>query len=287
VSSGFSFAEGARLFFTERRVSFATSAIFAVVLSIIGVFALGTFYLISFKNYVEQKLEVAVFLTPEADADLLLSKFVTIEGVVEGQIITSTQALEEFRTELGDDAELLEILDENPLPSSIRLRLAPDYRSLAELDQLERKLMVFAAEGVDEVWIDRNLLSRLNAFLYILLGADGFVLILVGFSAILVTMLATRFAILDRRRTMDIYWLMGVSPGTLRAPFIIEGLFQGFFGSLVAFGIIFALHLIFSPLVGHMKFPALELAGILIGMGLLFGWVGSGLAIDAFKLKRK
>ena len=155
------------------------------------------------------------------------------------------------------------------------------------VNELEAKLMVFTGEGVQEVWIDRNLLSRLNTFLYILLGADAFVLILVGFSAILVTMLATRFAILDRRRTIDLYWLMEVSPTTLRAPFIVEGLFQGFFGSLVALGIVFALHLIFAPLIGQMKFPYLELIGILIGLGLLFGWVGSGLAIDAFKLKRK
>jgi cell division transport system permease protein len=284
MSARFVFREGSSLFFRGRRISFAAAAIFAVVLSIIGVFALGTFYLVSFKNEIESRLEVVVFLAPHADSDKLIGEFETLEGIVSGSAVSSEQALEEFRKDLGEDAELLDILDENPLPPSIRLRLTPEYRSRAKLDALEGKLALF--EGVQEVWVDRNLLDRLNTFLYILLGADAFVLLLVGFSAVLVTMLATRFAILDRRRVIDLYWLMGVHPRTLRGPYVIEGLFEGLFGSIVAYGIVFILHLILSPLLGSMGFPFWELAAVLLGLGLVFGWLGSGLAIDAFKLKR-
>jgi cell division transport system permease protein len=284
MSARFVFREGSKLFFKGRRISFAAAAIFAVVLSIIGVFALGTFYLVSFKNEIESRLEVVVFLAPHADSDKLIGEFETLEGIVSGSAVSSEQALEEFRRDLGEDAELLDILDENPLPPSIRLQLTPEYRSRAQLSALEEKLALF--EGVQEVWVDRNLLDRLNTFLYILLGADAFVLLLVGFSAILVTMLATRFAILDRRRIIDLYWLMGVHPRTLRAPYVIEGLLEGVFGSIVAYGIVFVLHLILSPLLGSMGFPFWELAVILLGLGLVFGWLGSGLAIDAFKLKR-
>jgi cell division transport system permease protein len=284
MSAGFVLKEGSGLFFGGRRISFAAAAIFAVVLSIIGIFALGTFYLLTFKNDVESRLEVVVFLTPDADPDRLIGQFVNLEGIVEGSAVSSQQALEEFRLTLGDDAELLDILDENPLPPSIRLKLSPEYRSRAQLDALEEKLLLF--DGIEEAWIDRNLLDRLNKFLYILLGADAFVLLLVGFSAVLMTMLATRFAILDRRRIIDLYWLMGVAPRTLKAPYVIEGLYEGFFGSIISYGIVFVIHLILSPLLGSMGFPALELAAVLLGSGLLFGWLGSGLAIDAFKLKR-
>jgi len=284
MSAGFVLKEGSGLFFGGRRISFAAAAIFAVVLSIIGIFALGTFYLLTFKNDVESRLEVVVFLTPDADSDRLIGQFVNLEGIVEGSAVSSQQALEEFRITLGDDAELLDILDENPLPPSIRLKLSPEYRSLAQLDALEEKLLLF--DGIEEAWIDRNLLDRLNKFLYILLGADAFVLLLVGFSAVLMTMLATRFAILDRRRIIDLYWLMGVAPRTLKAPYVIEGLYEGFFGGIISYGIVFVIHLILSPLLGSMGFPALELAAVLLGSGLLFGWLGSGLAIDAFKLKR-
>ncbi len=284
MSAGFVMKQGSGLFFRGRRISFAAAAIFAVVLSIIGIFALGTFYLLTFKNDVESRLEVVVFLTPDADPDRLIGQFVNLEGVVEGSAVSSQQALEEFRLTLGDDAELLDILDENPLPPSVRLKLSPEYRSRAQLDALEEKLLLF--DGIEEAWIDRNLLDRLNKFLYVLLGADAFVLLLVGFSAVLMTMLATRFAILDRRRIIDLYWLMGVAPRTLKAPYIIEGLYEGFFGSIISYGIVFVIHLILSPLLGSMGFPALELAAVLLGSGLLFGWLGSGLAIDAFKLKR-
>ncbi|MBN2378504.1 hypothetical protein JXM67_01710 [candidate division WOR-3 bacterium] len=285
MSSGFVFNEGSRLFFKGRRISFAAAAIFAVVLSIVGIFALGTFYLLDFRKDIEERLEVVVFLEPDADPSAILHDIVKLEGVQSDSAVTSEEALQEFRKTLGEDAELLDILDENPLPPSIRIKLTPAYRTRAQLDKLEERLTLFP--GVDEVWIDRNLIDKLNKFLYILLGADGFVLLVVGFSAVLVTMLATRFSILDRRRIIDLYWLMGVSPGTLRAPYVIEGLFEGFFGSIVSYGIIFVLHLLLSPLVGGIRFPALELAAILAGLGLLFGWIGSGLAIDAFKLKRK
>lgn len=284
MNPGFVLKEGTSLFFKGRRISFAAAAIFAVVLSIVGVFALGTFYLVDFKDSVEQRLEVVLFLNKDARPDELLTELSTIEGIASGSAVSSEDALSEFRRELGKDARLLEILDSNPLPPSIRLKLTPEYRSRAKLDALEQKLTLF--EGVEEVWIDRNLLSRLNSFLYIILGVDFFVLLLVGFSGILVTMLATRFAILDRRRNIDIYWLMGVSPRTLRAPYVIEGIFEGFFGGIISFAIVFIMHVLVSRLPLGVEFPAWQLASILIGLGILFGWLGSGLAIDAFKLKR-
>ncbi len=286
MSGGYIIGEGARLFFKGRRISFAAAAVFAVVLSIIGVFALGTFYLLSFKSYVEERIEVAVFLSPQANAEKLLADFLSFEGVQDGRIVSSTQALAEFRKDLGNDAELLDILKENPLPSSIRLNLAPQYRSLAKLEDLEHKLSVYKNKGVDDIWVDRNLLSRLNSLLYILLGVDFFILLIVGFSAVLLTMLATRFSILDRRRIIDLYWVMGASPRNIRAPYVVEGLFQGFFGSLISYAIVLALHLILSPLIGKFNFPYLEMAAVLSGCALLFGWIGSGLAIDSFKLKR-
>jgi len=285
MSSGFIFNEGSRLFFKGRRISFAAAAIFAVVLSIVGLFALGTFYLLDFKQDIEERLEVVVFLYPGTDAEKLLPDIVKLEGVVSDSAVSSEQALAEFRKALGEDAELLDILDENPLPPSIRIKLTPAYRSRAKLEELEENLKLFS--GVEEVWIDRNLIDKLNRFLFILLGADAFVLLVVGFSAVLVTMLATRFSILDRRRIIDLYWLMGVAPGTLRTPYVIEGLYEGFFGSVVSYGIVFALHLLLSRLLEGVSFPFWEIACILAGCGLLFGWIGSGLAIDAFKLKRK
>lgn len=285
MSAGFVLSEGAKLFFKGRRVSFAATAVFAVVLSIIGIFALGTFYLVSFKNYVESRLEVTLFLAKDVDARTTLAQALALEGIADGTYVSSEEALAEFRTELGKDAELLEILKENPLPPSIRLRLEPAYRSLARLTSLEQKLKLLS--GVEEVWIDRNLLSRLNTFLYVLLGADFFILLLVGLSAVLVTMIATRFAILDRRRIIDLYWHMGVSPRTLRAPYVIEGLFEGLFGSVISYAIVLLLHFAIAPFVGNMGFPYLVMLVILVSLGLLFGWMGSGIAIDAFKLKRQ
>ncbi|MBD3284878.1 hypothetical protein GF338_00930 [candidate division WOR-3 bacterium] len=285
MSSGFVFNEGSRLFFKGRRISFAAAAIFAVVLSIVGIFALGTFYLLEFRQDIEERLEVVVFLEPGADAEAILPDIVRLEGVASDSAVTSGQALEEFRRTLGEDAKLLDILDENPLPASIRIKLTPAYRSRAKLEELEENLGLF--EGVDEVWIDRNLIDKLNRFLFILLGADAFVLLIVGFSAVLVTMLATRFSIIDRRRIIDLYWLMGVAPRTLRAPYVVEGLYEGFFGAVVSYGIILVLHLLLSGLLEGVSFPCWEIACILAGSGLAFGWIGSGLAIDSFKLKRK
>ncbi|NLI98108.1 hypothetical protein GX441_05545 [bacterium] len=284
MNPGFVLKEATNLFFKGRRVSFAACAIFAVVLSIVGVFALGTFYLLDFKKSVEERLEAVIFLSNDADSGLLLSEISNLEGVSSGSAVTSEQALSEFKLELGRDARLLDILDSNPLPPSIRLRLTPEYRTRAKLDALEQKLKLF--KGVEEVWIDRNLLSRLNTFLYVILGADFFILLLVGFSAVLVTMLATRFAILDRRRIIDIYWLMGVTPRTLRAPYVIEGIYAGFFASIISYVIVFVLHTLLARLHLGVGFPALQIAIILAGLGVLFGWLGSGLAIDAFKLKR-
>jgi cell division transport system permease protein len=99
-----------------------------------------------------------------------------------------------------------------------------------------------------------------------------------------------RLSIFSRRREIEVMKLVGATNWFVRGPFMLEGLFCGLAGSLLAvffmmLGKAIALPAILPHLSGDADVKALAFpltALILVGMGLGLGAVGSGLTIRRF-----
>jgi cell division transport system permease protein len=99
-----------------------------------------------------------------------------------------------------------------------------------------------------------------------------------------------RLSIFSRRREIEVMKLVGATNWFVRGPFMLEGLFTGLIGALLAIfflilGKAIALpsilpHLSTDPTVHALSFPLVAL--ILLGMGLVLGAVGSGFTIRRF-----
>jgi cell division transport system permease protein len=97
-------------------------------------------------------------------------------------------------------------------------------------------------------------------------------------------------SIFSRRREIEVMKLVGATNWFVRGPFMLEGLFTGLIGALLAIfflilGKAIALpsilpHLSTDPTVHALSFPLVAL--ILLGMGLILGAVGSGFTIRRF-----
>jgi len=61
---------------------------------------------------------------PVEQALALRERLAKLQGVQAAQFISKEDALAEFRAQLGQDSDLLDVLEENPLPASMRLQLA-------------------------------------------------------------------------------------------------------------------------------------------------------------------
>jgi cell division transport system permease protein len=114
-------------------------------------------------------------------------------------------------------------------------------------------------------------------------------LVLVAASVLLIAN-TIRLSIFSRRREIEVMKLVGATNWFVRGPFMLEGLFCGLAGAVLAvfflvIGKAVALPAVLPHLSGDsdvhaMEFPLVAL--ILFGMGLALGAAGSGLTIRRF-----
>jgi cell division transport system permease protein len=209
------------------------------------------------------------------------------EDVESAEWVSKEAALARFRERVGAQSELLEGLEENPLPASLEIALAPAHQTPAGLERLAADLA--EEPGVEEVthghaWVESY--ARAVA----LLRAGGVVLggVLV-LAALLIVTITIRLAVYARRDELDILLLVGATRGFIAVPFLLEGLIQGFAGGLLALGLLYATYLgvgaelqeALAFLLGNAPPRFLEPSGslMLVGCGAGLGLIGSLIAV--------
>ncbi len=200
------------------------------------------------------------------------------------RVTSSAEALEEFQS-YTSLADALDLLNENPLPASLRATLVPGS-SLADLDLVAG--MVGGVRGVAEVvvektWLERVIdISRVVSRLGMILG------VLFGVGAVLVTATSVRLAIEARLEELRVLKLVGATDRQIRRPFLYFGAFYGLGGGLVAAMLIslclVAIETPLSNLLGSYGrevettgFDPIFLSGLLL-MGGFLGVAGALLA---------
>ena len=131
----------------RRRISGSVAVIImGSSLLMLALFSLVTINLDRILQSVRGEIDVAVYLDEgvhEQDQALLQKDLMATEGVRSVVYVGRDQALRRFRAELGDDAELLDALQENPLPASFELRLEPTVMGAERLDDLTRTVEAY------------------------------------------------------------------------------------------------------------------------------------------------
>jgi cell division transport system permease protein len=191
-------------------------------------------------------LSVYFELGAPADAvESLAALLGTREEVESVEVISAAQALEEFRQYSGV-ADALEMLEDNPLPASLRatlwLRSDP-----AALDALAGSLQ--RETGVAEVVVERTWLERISDISQVVRRLGAMLGVLFGIGALLVTATSVRLAIETRLEELRVLKLVGATDGQIRRPLLYFGALYGLGGGLFAAMIIsLGLVLIEGPL---------------------------------------
>ncbi|HKT74400.1 MAG TPA: permease-like cell division protein FtsX [Steroidobacteraceae bacterium] len=202
--------------------------------------------------------------------------------VADVKLISSAQALEEFRTYSGFGAAL-EALQDNPLPNVLHIRPRAESESPAALEALRQ---YFAAwPEVDLVQVDTEWVLRFNAILAVLrrLLAIGATLLAAGVLAMIGNTI--RLEIQARRAEIEVTKLVGGSNAFVRRPFLYTGALYGLTGALLAWAIVAIAVIILGDPVATLAqlygsrftlqgLPAQEVGGLLLG-GLCLGWLGA------------
>jgi cell division transport system permease protein len=233
-------------------------------------------------------LDISVYMQQSAsldDARQVADRIRKRRDVDEVRLIPADDALADFRKNSGF-GEALDALKQNPLPHALVVRPDAGYRGSGQIASLTEALR--AIPKVDIVQLDTEWVSRFNAMLdvarrIILLAAALFalgILVIVGNTI--------RLDIENRRDEIEVTKLVGGSNAFVRRPFLYNGVWYGLGGGLVAWAVVsIAVALLADPVarIAGLYGSRFELAGLdpegaalLIGGGIVLGWLGSFIA---------
>ena len=206
-------------------------------------------------------------------------------GVASATLITADQALAQFRNQSGFGAAL-DALTDNPLPHVLAIVPTALAANPADMESLRRYLAAWPE--VDTVQLDGDWVARFNAILGLLRQALLLAAVLLGVGVVAVVGNTIRLEIQNRRAEIEVTKLVGGTNGFVRRPFLYTGALYGLLAGLTAWLIVAVVLRLMTPTVARLAQtygssflldgPAARDLGLLVGAGILFGWLGSWLA---------
>ena len=272
--------EGVSGLFRRRLSGSIAIMIMGAALLTLALFSLVTINLDRLLQGIRGDIDVVVYLHdsihPE-DQALLHRDLAATSGVQFVRHVSREQALERFRIELGEDAELLEALNENPLPASFELSLSPEGQSAERVSALTA--MCEGYPGVDEVVAQIAWVQRLDKI------ASGFsmVTVVIGLivliSSVFVISNTVRLTVEERADQIEIMKLVGATNAFIRTPFVLTGWLQGFVAGLIAMVVlVMAMRFVSGHLPELWFFGRPQLVGFTL-LSAFLGAFGSALAL--------
>ncbi len=199
-----------------------------------------------------------------ADENALKEYFKKDSDILEVKYISKTRAVEELRQILGNNAQIIDELKENPLPSSFELKLKSELLEPSlvkqKADQIKRM------DGIEEVQYGAKWLSSLNTLSKIMKITATFLGSAIFIAIIFITYNTIRILFYRRNEEIETLKLLGATRWFIRLPFLIEGFFIGFTGGIISSLLLF----IMQSFISHKGVEFLpSLKAIIVSLPLL------------------
>jgi cell division transport system permease protein len=244
-------------------------------------------------------VEVAVYLSdPVNDENVgsLTETLTALPVVASVEYETKAEAYERFQVLFRNSRALVENVDPDALPASLRVKM-DDPERFQEVAavlgcELVRGTYACEAPGVETLVDQREFLNRLFAVTRVFRVGVLLVSVVMLVSAAILIANTVRMGLFARRKEIGIMKLVGATNWRIRIPFLIEGLFESLIGAGAAILVLFALKVAFiNPLNESVQFvpwivnrdvvaiiPWLLFAGIVVA--IVAGLVGMRRFLD-------
>ena len=240
----------------------------AAILMIFGACFRTALSISAFSKELGSALEISVYLKNHAEVSEVKKEIQQIEHVETITVIPKTESWSKLKTEMS----LPNI--ENPLPDTLHVKVDSPESLQPVFDNIKE------IRAVEDMSYAKDLAAKIELVNHVLKTITLIVIAIMALLTITIINNTIQLVIQSRKEEIEIMRLMGVSNWYIRFPFIMQGAFYGFTGSLLA---MFPLNYIQNGLVNVHKFfmipsPANAQNIVLIvmfSMSILFGAVGS------------
>lgn len=215
-------------------MSFASFSILMVSLLLVGCSVLLMMNVNTIMKNIENTNEITIYLE-EGITDKQLEHIRSVldknDDITEVTYHSKEQALEDFRNNMAEYSELLDYLDENPMPEAFLVRVGDLTKIRHVVDAIN------SIEGVEKTKAPYDFASVLieirNTFSLI---AGAVLLALVVVSIVIVSN-TIRTSVFARRNEISIMRYVGATSGFIKTPFFVEGMFIGILAGAASWGL--------------------------------------------------
>ncbi len=277
-----------------RHWGMAISSAFAVTITliIISLFILFSSNVQNFTKNIESSMEISVMVAYDSEdkEDDIKKEIEAIDGV---KTVTFSDKAQEFQYYIDsfDDEKTKEAFepfrDDNPMHDAFYVE-AENGNQITDIAETISKI-----DGVDEVNYGGSSTVSMVDTMSMIRKVGGVLVIGLTILAIFLIQNTIKLTISARKHEITIMRNVGATNSFIRAPFVIEGIIIGVLGALIPvvltiWGYIFLYNSTGGILVSNM-FKLVKptpyifyVGGILVGIGVLVGFIGSILSVNRY-----
>jgi cell division transport system permease protein len=235
------------------------------------------------KVFYYDKVEVSIFLKSDINEAQRISMRTSLEGdpLVQQVIYESKDvAWSRFKSMFRDAPDLVNATKPDSLPESFRVKLKDPKQFVSIFDKYKDQA------GVSEIVDQRQLLGRLFDILNAMQRLSLIVAVVQGLAALLLVANTIQVAAYSKRREVAVMRLVGASNWFIQAPFVLEAVFAGLIGAVLAFiilvcgkiflldGTLHTLAKLLTPVPWSYIWEMLPLlAGVAAVVSAITGWI--------------
>lgn len=200
----------------------------------------------------KENIEISIILNDNTRDEMALKLKEIIDQQAftkSSQFITKEKAAEQFKKDFGED--FLQVLDYNPLYTSVNFHLHSDYLHSDSLIKIER--FIKQSNIVREVFYQKNLVDIMNSNV----KRVGIVVLIISlfliFSVIILIDNTIRLAMFSNRFLIKTMQMVGATRWFIAKPFDIRSVINGIISALIAIGGILLLKMFAEAWLPELK----------------------------------
>ncbi|HVJ47970.1 permease-like cell division protein FtsX [Desulfitobacterium sp.] len=217
----------------RRNFWLSLASVLTVLVSLV-ILGASAFFLVNANNMAkdfESQLQIAVFTQDklsQAEVQSLQKQVEELSGITSVTLVPKEQALRDFSQSMGSNTLVSDLGGTNPFPDKFTVQVSDPQQVQAVADQIQ------ALKGVEKVRYGQEIVDKLLPFTRWLRWVGIGIVLAFALASLVLISLNIKMNVFSRRREIQIMKLVGASNSFIRWPFLIEGMFLGLIGGVLA-----------------------------------------------------